>query len=87
METPTIFALEIFRGYLVTHQPLSAQFSSAFLNGDRPSGARSVGFHTNQNHAEGRPASSTRVGEKRMHPVRGDNLKHRALCLDHGAFV
>merc|ERR1711881_189978 len=36
----------------------------------------------------GRPPSMTKIGEKRIHPVRtrGGNHKYRALRLDHGNF-
>jgi small subunit ribosomal protein S8e len=37
----------------------------------------------------GRPAAMTKVGEKRIHPVRGrgGNMKFRALRLDSGNFA
>jgi small subunit ribosomal protein S8e len=42
-----------------------------------------------RNHAVGRPAAQTRIGEKRIHPVRvrGGGIKHRALRLDSGTFA
>jgi small subunit ribosomal protein S8e len=42
-----------------------------------------------RNHAVGRPAAQTRIGEKRIHPVRvrGGSIKHRALRLDSGTFA
>jgi small subunit ribosomal protein S8e len=52
------------------------------------SGARSVSWRKKRNHAVGRPAANTRIGEKRIHPVRarGGAIKHRALLLNHGTF-
>ncbi|KAH0789256.1 40S ribosomal protein S8-B [Histomonas meleagridis] len=52
------------------------------------SGARSVAWRNKRNHAVGRPAANTRIGEKRIHLVRtrGGNYKRRALRLDHGTF-
>jgi small subunit ribosomal protein S8e len=53
------------------------------------SGARSVAWRMKRNHAVGRPAAQTRIGDKRIHPVRvrGGNIKHRALRLDQGTFA
>jgi small subunit ribosomal protein S8e len=53
------------------------------------SGARSVAWRMKRNHAVGRPAASTRIGEARVHAVRcrGGNIKHRALRLDFGTFA
>jgi small subunit ribosomal protein S8e len=52
-------------------------------------GGRSVAWRKKRSHAAGRPPANTRIGEKRIHPVRvrGGNLKHRALRLDHGTFA
>jgi small subunit ribosomal protein S8e len=53
------------------------------------SGARSLAWRSKRNHAVGRPAANTRIGEERIHTVRvrGGNLKHRALRLDKGTFA
>ena len=53
------------------------------------SGARSVGWRKKRNHALGRPAAQTRIGEERVHTVRarGGNIKHRALRLNSGTFA
>ena len=53
------------------------------------SGARSVAWRNKRNHAAGRPAAQTRIGDKRIHlvRVRGGNYKRRALRLDHGTFA
>ena len=53
------------------------------------SGARSRAWRNKRNHALGRPAAQTRIGEKTIHPVRvrGGSIKHRALRLDQGTFA
>jgi small subunit ribosomal protein S8e len=53
------------------------------------SGARSVAWRMKRNHAVGRPAAQTRIGEARVHAVRcrGGNIKHRALRLFQGTFA
>ena len=53
------------------------------------SGARSVAWRGKRNHAVGRPAAQTRIGEQRVTPirVRGGGLKHRALRLEAGTFA
>lgn len=53
------------------------------------SGARSVAWRGKRNHAVGRPAANTRIGEFKVHPVRarGGNIKHRALRLNTGTFA
>ena len=53
------------------------------------SGARSKAWRMKRNHAIGRPAANTRIGEARVTPVRvrGGNIKHRALRLETGTFA
>ena len=53
------------------------------------SGARSVAWRKKRNHALGRPAANTRIGDQRVTPVRvrGGNYKHRALRLETGTFA
>lgn len=53
------------------------------------SGARTKAWRNKRNHATGRPAASTRIGEERIHAVRsrGGNIKHRALRLEAGTFA
>ena len=53
------------------------------------SGARSTAWRNKRNFLAGRPPAQTRIGEKRIHPVRvrGGNLKMRALRLETGTFA
>ena len=53
------------------------------------SGARSTAWRNKRNFLAGRPASQTRIGEKRIHEVRvrGGNYKMRALRLETGTFA
>lgn len=53
------------------------------------SGARTKAWRNKRNHALGRPAANTRIGEERIHAVRsrGGNVKHRALRLEAGTFA
>lgn len=52
------------------------------------SGARQSKWRNKRNFLKGRPSSQTRIGEKRIHPVRvrGGQIKMRALRLDTGTF-
>lgn len=51
-------------------------------------GARRVPISKKRKYALGRQAANTRIGAKRIHPVRvrGGHLKHRALRLESGTF-
>jgi small subunit ribosomal protein S8e len=53
------------------------------------SGAQRAHYRKKRKFELGRQAASTRLGVKRIHPVRvrGGNLKHRALRLDSGNFA
>lgn len=54
----------------------------------RETGARRSQFRKKRKFELGRPAAMTKIGEKRVHPVRcrGGNMKFRALRLDSGCF-
>lgn len=54
----------------------------------RETGARRAQFRKKRKFEMGRPAAMTKIGEKRVHPVRcrGGNMKFRALRLDSGSF-
>ena len=54
----------------------------------RETGGRRAKFCKKRKFLMGRPAANTRIGEKRIHPVRarGGNMKFRALRLDSGNF-
>lgn len=54
----------------------------------RETGARRAQFRKKRKFEMGRPAAMTKIGEKRVHPVRcrGGNMKYRALRLDSGSF-
>merc|ERR1712071_497659 len=54
----------------------------------RETGARRSQFRKKRKFEMGRPAAMTKIGEKRVHPVRcrGGNMKFRALRLDSGSF-
>ena len=54
----------------------------------RETGGRRAKFRKKRKFEMGRPAAMTKIGEKRIHPVRcrGGNMKWRALRLDSGNF-
>eukprot|EP00978_Attheya_sp_CCMP212_P043192 scaffold277823_cov45-Attheya_sp.AAC.1 len=54
----------------------------------RETGGRRAQFRKKRKFEMGRPAAMTKIGEKRIHLVRGRgaNMKHRALRLDSGNF-
>ncbi|CAB9521408.1 40S ribosomal protein S8 [Seminavis robusta] len=54
----------------------------------RETGGRRAKFRKKRKFELGRPAAMTKIGEKRIHPVRcrGGNMKFRALRLDSGNF-
>lgn len=54
----------------------------------RETGGRRSKFRKKRKFEMGRPAANTKLGHKRVHPVRcrGGNMKYRALRLDTGNF-
>mmetsp|Transcript_34455 Transcript_34455/g.71097 ORF Transcript_34455/g.71097 Transcript_34455/m.71097 type:complete len:192 (+) Transcript_34455:38-613(+) len=58
------------------------------LHKRRATGGKRHSKNHKRKHAVARPAANTKIGEKRVHVVRGrgGNLKYRALRLDHGLF-
>ena len=54
----------------------------------RETGGRRAKFRKKRKFEMGRPAANTKLGHKRVHPVRcrGGNMKYRALRLDTGNF-
>lgn len=54
----------------------------------RETGGRRAKYRKKRKFEMGRPAANTRIGESRIHPVRGrgGNMKFRALRLDAGNF-
>jgi len=55
----------------------------------RETGGRRAQFRKKRKHELGRPAAGTKIGERRVRPVRcmGGNMKWRALRLDSGNFA
>jgi len=55
----------------------------------RETGGRRAKFRKKRKFELGRPGAMTKIGEKRIHPVRcrGGNMKYRALRLDAGNFA
>lgn len=58
------------------------------LNKRRATGGKRVQMRKKRQFLLGRPAAMTRIGAKRVHPVRarGGNIKNRAVRLEHGSF-
>lgn len=54
----------------------------------RETGGRRSKYRKKRKFEMGRPAANTKLGNKRVHPVRcrGGNMKYRALRLDTGNF-
>jgi len=54
----------------------------------RATGGKRAHYRKKRQFELARPAASTKLGAKRVHPVRtrGGNIKHRAIRLDHGTF-
>lgn len=54
----------------------------------RATGGKRAGYRKKRQFELARPPASTKIGAKRVHPVRtrGGNTKHRAIRLDHGTF-
>merc|ERR1712141_792107 len=54
----------------------------------RATGGRKKPLTKKRKHCLGRPTAHTKLGPKRIHPVRcrGGNMKHRAMRLDHGNY-
>merc|ERR1712243_539687 len=54
----------------------------------RHTGGRVKPLTRKRKHALGRPSAHTKLGQKRIHPVRcrGGNIKHRAMRLDGGNY-
>lgn len=71
-----------------TFYPLTAGISRDSRHKRRETGGKRSKYRKKRKFEMGRPAANTKLGHKRVHPVRcrGGNMKYRALRLDTGNF-